>query len=94
MQKEVNEFLLVPDDDDTNDTRVFMPQNDPYAVPTGIEGQSKRPETKEHWKKLIKTIPRPYVGNVMALWWFLVKNQQKTITLHKNHRMVCQKFWF
>ena len=66
MQEEINEFLLVPDDDNTNDTRVFMPQNDPYAVPKHIEGQNKRPETKERWKKLIKTVPKSYVGNVMV----------------------------
>ena len=41
MQKEINKSLLVPDDDDTNDTRVFMPQYDPYAVPKRMRQELK-----------------------------------------------------
>ena len=31
----------MPDDDDTNDTRIFMPQNDPYAVPKHMRQEMK-----------------------------------------------------
>ena len=41
MQREVNESLLVPDDGDTNNTLVFMPQNDPYAVPKYMRQEMK-----------------------------------------------------
>ena len=57
-QKKINEFLLVPDDDDTNDTRVFMPQNDPYAVPKHMrqelkdKANDKKPQnTGKNWSK-------------------------------------------
>ena len=42
IAKRDKESLLVPDDDDdTYDTRVFMPQNDPYAVPKHMRQEMK-----------------------------------------------------
>ena len=41
IAKNINEFLLVPNDDDTNDTQVFMPQNDPYVVPKHMRQELK-----------------------------------------------------
>ena len=41
-------------------------------------------------KKLIKTIPKPYVGFVMVFSEKPAKNHH----FSQNHMMTCQKFWF
>ena len=43
FKKEINESLPVPDDDDdnTDDARVFMPQNDSYAVAKHMRQEMK-----------------------------------------------------
>ena len=71
------------DDYDTNDTRVFMPQNDPYAVPKHMRQELKDNANAQKPKNTLEKIDQNHTKTICwkcdGLWWFLVKNQQKTI---------------
>ena len=46
---------------------------------------------KRNTGKIYQTILKPYVGKMIVIFWFLVKNQQKTIRFVKSSRLTNQQ---
>ena len=83
LQKEINEFLLlVPDNDNTDDTLVFIPQNDPYRIPKQMRQKLKDKANAQKPKNTGKNWSKPYQNHMLEMWWSVVGFSEKPAENH------------